>query len=217
MFTGIEDLTIVTPSKWLAKNVSQSFLKDYKITVIPNGINTNLFKPNINNIKEKLGILNKVMLLGVASIWDQRKGLKVFLELAKKLDDNYAIVIIGLSKRQIDALPKRIYGVEFTNGIQELAEYYSAADYFINPTFEDNYPTTNLEAISCGTPVISFNTGGSVESALLYGYVTKEKTAESIYEILIKKELPNCKIDRKILDVKTFVSRYMKLYDRTLV
>ena len=212
-FTGVENLIIVTPSNWLARYVSQSFLKNYKIAVIPNGINTNIFKANTNSIKEKLGITKNIMLLGVSSVWNSGKGLNVFFELANKLDDNYTIVLVGLSKKQIKNLPKSVIGVEFTNSIQELAEYYSAADYFINPTFADTYPTTNLEAIACGTPVITFNTGGSVESAALYGFVTDKKSADSIYEIIMKKELPNCEFDRNLLDVSTFVERYMKIYE----
>ncbi|SDB96685.1 Glycosyltransferase involved in cell wall bisynthesis [Succiniclasticum ruminis] len=212
-FSNLDSLTLITPSYWLAKYVSQSFLRDYPVEVIPNGINTEIFRPTKNNIKEKLGIVNKTMLLGVASIWNKRKGLNVFLDLSKILNENYAIVLIGLTKKQILNLPKGIYGIEFTNGIQELAGYYSAADFFLNPTFEDNYPTTNLEAIACGTPVITFNTGGSVESAALYGFVTKDKTADAIYELLIKKELPHHKPDRKLLDISTCVEKYIKVYN----
>ena len=214
VFNGIKSLTIVTPSNWLVNYVSQSFLKGYKTVVIPNGINTDIFKPIKNNIKEKLGIDNKVMILGVAAIWNRRKGLEIFLELAKKINENYVIVLIGLTKNQIKSLPNEIIGIEFTNGIQELAEYYSAADYFVNPTLEDNYPTTNLEAIACGTPVITFNTGGSVESAALFGYITKEKSADAIFEIIEKRLIPDRKFERNMLSIETFIKRYMELYSK---
>ncbi len=214
-FTSIKNLTIVSPSNWLAKYVSQSFLKGYQTVVIPNGINTEIFN-NIknNNVKNKLGIENKVMILGVAAIWNGRKGLDVFLELAKKLDENYVIVLIGLTKNQKKSLPNEIIGIEFTNSVQELAEYYSAADYFVNPTFEDNYPTTNVEAIACGTPVITFNTGGSAESAALFGFITKEKSADAIFEIIEKRLVPDRKFDRNMLSIEAFIKRYMELYSK---
>ena len=123
-------------------------------------------------------------------------------------------VLIGLTKNQIKSLPNEIIGIEFTNGVQELAEYYSAADYFVNPTFEDNYPTTNVEAIACGTPVITFNTGGSAESAALFGYTTKEKSADAIFEILEKRIVPDKKFDRNKLSIETFIKRYMELYSK---
>lgn len=211
-FTGLEDLTIVTPSKWLARLVSQSFLKDNRIIVIPNGINTDIFKSHANTIRTKHGIGKKIMILGVAAIWNDRKGLKIFHELSYMLNNNYIIVLIGLTKKQIASLPKNIIGIEFTNGVQELADYYSAADYFVNPTFEDNYPTTNIEAIACGTPVITFNTGGSGESASMYGYVTKEKSAASIYEIIAKNLIPEKEININLLSIDMFVKRYMNIY-----
>lgn len=214
-FTSIKNLTIVTPSNWLAKHVSQSFLKGYQTVVIPNGINTEIFNHiKNNNVKNKLGIENKVMILGVAAIWNTRKGLNIFFELAKKLDEKYVIVLIGLTKNQIKSLPSKIIGIEFTNGVQELAEYYSAADYFVNPTFEDNYPTTNVEAIACGTPVITFNTGGSIESAALFGFITKEKSADAIFEIIEKRLVPDRKFDRNMLSIETFIKRYMELYSK---
>lgn len=212
LFTQLEKLTIVTPSKWLAKYVVQSFLQNYQICVIPNGINIDIFKPCINNVKEKLGITNKILILGVAASWGQRKGLNTFLELSKKLDDRYVIVLIGLTRNQIKSLPNGIIGIESTNDVHELAEYYSAADYFVNPTLEDNYPTTNLEAIACGTPVITFDTGGSVESAAMYGFITKNKSADAIYNIIENRMIPDKKIDRNLLSIDTFIKRYLELY-----
>ena len=111
----------------------------------------------------------KSIILGVAAIWDRRKGIDDFFRLSKKLNDDYRIILVGLTKKEMANLPERIIGINRTNSIKELATLYSIADVFINPTYEDNYPTTNLEAISCGTPVITYQTGGSPESAEKYG------------------------------------------------
>lgn len=164
LFTSVKNMTLVTPSKWLANEVKQSFLSKYPVKVIPNGIDLNVFKPTPSNFREKNGLVGKKIILGVASIWDKRKGLDDFIKLSKILDDNYKIVLVGLSENQVNNLPKNILVISRTNNVLELAEIYTAADVFFNPTYEDNYPTVNLEAQACGTPVITYRTGGSVES-----------------------------------------------------
>lgn len=165
IFNNVENMVLVTPSIWLKKEIKESCLKKYQIIVINNGIDTNVFKPTPSNIKEKYDIQDKKIILGVASVWDKRKGLDVFIELSKKLDRDYQIVLIGLRNEQIKSLPKNIIGINRTDNILELVRWYSVADVYFNPTLEDNYPTTNLEAIACETPVVTFNTGGSPESA----------------------------------------------------
>lgn len=164
IFTGVKDLTIVTPSEWLAKKVKQSFLSEYPIKVINNGIDLNVFKPIKSDFRRKYQLNNKFIILGVASIWGERKGYRYFIELAKRLENDEVIVLVGLTSKQINQLPTNIVGIQKTNSVYELAEIYSSADVFVNPTLEDNFPTTNLEALATGTPVITFNTGGSVES-----------------------------------------------------
>ena len=163
-FTGVKDMTIVTPSKWLADLVKKSFLKDYSVKVINNGIDLSVFKPLESSFRKDNNLEDKFILLGVASPWDYRKGFDIFVELSKKLDNSYKIVLVGLSKEQISTLPENIIGIERTSNQTELAKIYSAADVFVNPTREDNFPTVNMEALACGTPVITFNTGGSPES-----------------------------------------------------
>jgi len=165
LFNGFENLTIVTPSKWLKNLVGKSFLSDYPVQVIHNGIDLNQFKPvDTRSLELKYNLSGKKILLGVASVWDRRKGLKYFLELDRMLDDSFKIVLIGLSKEKIRELPENIIGIQRTEDIHELVSFYSAADVFINPTLVDNFPTTNLEALACGTPVITFDTGGSPEA-----------------------------------------------------
>ncbi len=168
MFLGINQLTIVPVSHWLGRMVEHSFLKDYPQKVIQNGIDLDLFSPRSNTslIRAKFGISEQFefVILGVASTWEDRKGLRYFLELQKYLSQDICIVLVGLNKKQIKNLPSSIYGIERTEKVDDLASLYSLADVFVNPTLEDTFPTTNLEALACGTPVITFRTGGSVES-----------------------------------------------------
>ena len=157
-------LTVAVPSQWMADLVKQSFLKEYPVSVIPNGIDPEIFRPRPSRFREKVGIAaNQYMLLGVASVWDDRKGLDVFLKLSERLNDGYRIVLVGLEKQQSRQLPPGIIPIGRTKDQTELAELYSAADLFVNPTREENYPTVNMEALACGTPVLTFDTGGSPE------------------------------------------------------
>lgn len=162
LFAGL-NLTIVTPSRWLADQVKQSFLKDYPVYVIHNGIDLGVFKPTPSGFREKHGLANKYVILGVSFGWDERKGLDVFLELSRRLPEDYRIVLVGTDPNTDKLLPDNIISIHRTQNQQELAEIYSAADIFVNPTREENYPTVNMEALACGTPVLTFRTGGSPE------------------------------------------------------
>ncbi|MEI6513429.1 MAG: glycosyltransferase family 4 protein [bacterium] len=162
-FTGVKKLKIVTPSKWLADLVKESYLRDYPVSIINNGIDLNVFKPKVSDFRSRYNLQGQFISLGVASIWGERKGYQYFIDLAKQLRPDEKIVLVGVSESQIKLLPDGIIGIAKTNSTAELAEIYSAADVFVNPTLEDNFPTTNLEALACGTPVITFNTGGSPE------------------------------------------------------
>ena len=164
-FTGVENMTIITPSNWLAGIVKKSFLKEYPVEVVYNEVDTNIFKPTPSDFKVRYNIENKKMILGVASVWEPRKGLNDFNELSKMLNDDYTIVLVGLNEKQKRNLPGNIIGLGRTKNQKELAEIYTAADVFVNLTYEDNYPTVNLEAKACGTPIVTYNTGGSPESA----------------------------------------------------
>jgi putative colanic acid biosynthesis glycosyltransferase len=163
LFTGINNLVIVTPSKWLAHLVNESFLQEYPVKIMNNGVDLEMFKPTPSDFRERYGLKDQFILLGVASIWSERKGFQYFIALAKQLLSDAKIVLVGLNDRQIKQLPTGIIGIEKTNRTEELAEIYSSSDLFINPTLEDNFPTTNIEALACGTPVITFDTGGSPE------------------------------------------------------
>ena len=185
-FTSLKNMTIVPVSDWLASKVRQSFLSRYPIQVIHNGVDTSTF--NYQSVKkEDFGFQDKFIVLGVASVWDDRKGLADFLKLRNVLPEEYAIILIGLTNKQIKKLPQGILGISRTNRVKELAEYYSLADVYVNPTWEDNFPTTNLEAQACGTPVITYRTGGSIEA--IYkgtGYIVEQGDIPAIVSIITK-------------------------------
>lgn len=208
IFTGVDNLTIVTPSNWLADLVKKSYLKEYSVKVINNGIDLDVFKPTKGNFKDKYNLNNKYIILGVASAWDRRKGLKYFVELADKVSEDEVIVLVGLTEKQINQIPKNIIGITRTNNVEELVDIYSSADVFVNPTLEDNYPTTNLESLACGTPVITFDTGGSPECIDSETGIVVEKGNLDALLLAINK-IKSIVIDEKIL------LRRSKLFDKT--
>ena len=164
-FTGFENMTIVTPSQWLADLVKQSFLKEYPVKVINNGIDLHIFQPVPSDFRERNGIAkDKHLLLGVAFGWGERKGLDVFIELARRLDISYKIVLVVTDDQVDTQLPANILSIHKTQNQKELAEIYTAANLFVNPTREEVLGMVNIESLACGTPVVTFKTGGSPET-----------------------------------------------------
>lgn len=168
VFTQLKDITFVPVCKWMEGIQKDSFMKDYPSKVIYNGTDTDVFKPQddmtLSSLRTKYGLEGKKVVLGVASIWDKRKGLDDFKEVAKSLKETYRIVLVGLNQKQIATLPSNIICIGRTENVQQLAALYSLADVFANPTYVDNFPTTNIEALACGTPVVTYRTGGSPEA-----------------------------------------------------
>ncbi len=168
LMAAMPSLTIVPVSEWLADNIRQSHLKNRRIEVIHNGIDIHTFSPQPTTAHERYGISKeKKIVLGVAAVWDERKGLNDFLALAQRLPkEEYAIVIVGKRMEEVHPLENscQLVFVDSTQNALELAQLYSSASVFVNPTYQDNYPTTNLEAMACGTPVVTYRTGGSPES-----------------------------------------------------
>ena len=162
-FTGVKNLTIVTPSHWLAGKVGESFLQDYPVQVIHNGIDRTVFKPCTEDVRQKYGITGKYVALGVAYAWDDKKGLDAMLHLSEALGSDYQIVLVGTDENVDAKLPEGIVSIHRTQNQQELAQLYSVADVFVNPTREDTFPTVNMEALCCGTPIVTIATGGSPE------------------------------------------------------
>lgn len=212
LFCQVPNMTLVTPSSWLAELVKRSYLKDYPIKIINNGINTTTFKPSLNNLRERYQLLGKTIVLGVAAIWDRRKGLDYLVELSKRINKQCVVVVIGLTEEQKRELPNNMVGILKTSSVQELVDWYSTADIFVNPTLEDNYPSTNLEAISCGTPVITFSTGGSPESAEMYGQVVSslDEMVDLINDYFKKKT--DFKKKTHDFSIQHMVAEYIKLY-----
>ena len=165
-FTSVHNLHLVPVSKWLGELTRQSFLGKFPVEVIHNGISLDVFSrhSDTSELLVRYGLKDKHFILGVASVWEKRKGLDDFFRLRDMLPLNEAIVIVGLSRQQIKKLPKGVIGIERTESQEELAGWYSAADAFVNPTYNDTLPTTNIEAIACGTPVVTYKTGGSPET-----------------------------------------------------
>lgn len=216
LFTGIKNLICVTPSKWLAELVKSSFLKENRVYVIPNGIDLNSFRPTYGDFKKKVGIEGKNVYLGVASTWDKRKGLDAFISLSAMLNKDEVLVLVGLSNEQLQELPKNIIGIQQTNNVEELAEIYTAADVLLNPTFEDNYPTVNLEAQACGTPVITFKTGGSPETIFPdSGYVVEQNDVEALLESARQLKFDRESILKNVskFDKQRRYYEYLMLYD----
>lgn len=224
-FTGVKNMTIVTPSEWLAGLARESYLKQYPIEVINNGIDLNVFKPTHSNFREQYGIPgDKYIVLGVSFAWGYRKGLDCFVEMAEKLGEQYQIVLVGTDDEIDKNLPHNIISIHRTQNQKELAEVYSAADVFVMPTREENYPTVNMEAIACGTPVVTFDTGGSPEmldnkTGIVVDANDIEATKKAIKDICEKKR---CNDEEYIVeysknfDIKKRFAEYIELYANVL-
>lgn len=222
-FQDIQQMIIVTPSKWLAGLVKQSYLSSYEVKVINNGIDIEKFKPVETAFRKNNGITyEEKIILGVAFNWDERKGLDVFLELFKRLDQGkYKIVLVGTNSEVDKKLPKEIISIHRTDSQEQLAEIYSAADCFVNPTREDNFPTVNLEALACGTPVVSFDVGGSIEMltettgiGIKVGDI--ESMESAVKEVCISKKFTceSCRNQALKFDYRIKMKNYVQLYER---
>jgi glycosyltransferase involved in cell wall biosynthesis len=222
LFSGL-DLTIVTPSQWLADLVKRSFLKEYPVHVIHNGIDLDVFRPASSSFRVKHGLENKKILMGVSFGWDARKGLDVFVELSKRLSADYQIVLVGTDSKVDKLVPANIISIHRTQNQQELAEIYTAADLFVNSSREENYPTVNMEALACGTPVLTFRTGGSSEmleetcgTVVPWGDV--DALEQEIRRICENRPYPeeNCLEKAREFHQNERFKEYMKLYERVI-
>ena len=187
LFTGIPNLRLIVPSHWLESRVKQSFLKDYPVEVRYNQVNREVFHPSPSDFRTVHHLEEKIVLLGVASIWDRRKGLKDFIELSSMLDDRYKIVLVGLKEEQMQAVPEKILCLPRTKTVQQLAEIYSAADYYINPGVEETFGMTVLEAQCCGTTSIVYAGSACAEVAHQFGGIVVPRGPEHLYEAVTGK------------------------------
>jgi putative colanic acid biosynthesis glycosyltransferase len=222
LFNGLKQLTIVTPSKWLKDYVKHSFLQEYPVEVIYNGIDLEQFKPVKGKLTKQYCEEDKHVILGVANMWEPRKGLKYFERLADLLPEEYKIILVGLSEKQKKKLHPKITGITRTQNVNELAQLYSLASVYVNATLEDNFPTTNLEALACATPVITFATGGSVESVdegcgmvVPKGDTKKLKSAiEQLCKVNMDEIQQKCLEKSKQYNKNDRFEEYMNLYQK---
>ena len=225
LFNGVNDLTIITPSDWLANLVKKSFLKDYTVKVINNGIDTSIFRKlpeNELSFRKQNHLENKKIILGVAAQFGKKKGFDDFIKLSKILDDEYIIVLVGLTRKQISYLPNNVMGISRTSNVNELVDIYNSSDLFVNLTYEENYPTVNLEAIACGTPVLTYDTGGSAEFLkFLDGntkkYIIEKEKVQNDFTVLKNRIYDIINDDFQFdhlssIDCKTMVDHYIDIY-----
>ncbi len=217
IFTSVSREVIVTPSNWLAELIPYSFLQKYPVKIIRNGIDISSFSNKKFNAKKFKFDISKIIILGIAGQWTNRKGLDDFIELSKIVNDEFQIVVVGVNKRQKARLPLNIYGITRTENVEELALLYSIASIFFNPTHEDNYPTVNIEAIACGTPVVTYRTGGSSEIIEITGAgkVVKKGDYQSVINIARKYKGKKLILKRevyKMISHTRMVKDYINLY-----
>jgi glycosyltransferase involved in cell wall biosynthesis len=226
-----EKLIVVPVSEWLSGLVKRSFLKRYTDIVIHNGIDLQKFTiiDNFQETLKKYNLQDCKFALAVASIWDFRKGLEELHKLALSLSEDYKLVIVGLTEKQMKKLPEKIIGIKRTDNIEELVALYNGAQVFVNPTLEDTFPTTNLEALACGTPIVTYKSGGSPESIdFITGKVIEKSDLKSLLEateMYLKSDKNNFKklcrsraekfFDQN-LNFKEYINLYKKIFDKII-
>ena len=214
------DLTIITPSAWLGNLAKMSFLRDYPVKVINNGIDLSVFKPTLSDFRVRYKCEDKYLLLGVAFGWGAMKGLDVFIRMAENLDDRFQIVLVGTNLEVDKILPSNIISIHRTLDQHELAGIYTAADLFIQLTREENFPTVNIESLACGTPVLTFKTGGSPEMLDdTCGFVVDKDDFDSLIETInhIYRDSPilnsNCIAKASSYNKNSRFKDYIELYN----
>lgn len=222
LLTRCKNLTIVPVSDWLANFVKESFLKEKRIHVIKNGVDLNIFKPSTSLNISKTN--SKFKILAVSSVWYPDKGELDIYKLREILaEDKFEITMVGLSADQYKQLPRGIIGIQRTQNLQELVKLYSDADVLINPTYADTFPTVNLEALACGTPVITYRTGGSPEAIdEKTGVVIEQGDVDGLAEaICMMKEKPLSSTDcrkraEERFDKDKCFEKYVELYEKLI-
>ncbi len=220
LFTQVDNLTLVTPSKWLANLVKSSYLKKYEVVSIPNGIDLSVFRPTYGDFRERYGLENKKIILGAATSWPEGKNLKLFSEVADALDDNYKVVVVGVPQKQAEQFSKKLLTIPRTHNVEEMAEIYTSADVFANLSMEETMGLTTVEAMACGTPVITSNCTAvpevvTVDSGVVIENLTVEDVRLGIEKVLSKKYDKTIEVAKKY-EKKQQYKKYIDLYNKIL-
>lgn len=222
-FLKVKDLTILTPSDWLNKEFQNTFLNRHKIITINNGVDLNKFYPSKIDKRQEFNIpTNKKIILGVADYWTKRKGIDFFLSLTNDFLEENQLVLIGVDKELEIKLSEKIIAIPRTQSLQELVDWYSTADLFVNPTLFDNFPTVNIESLACGTPVITFNSGGSGEAIVdgFNGKVIQRLDYSELFEQINRWPIKSIDIQNNCLQTSRDYSKdivykkYLDLYSK---
>lgn len=219
LFAANKNLTIVPCSEWMASFVKESFLKDKRIQAIHNGVDLNVFAPTTKGTQTS----ETFKVLAVSSVWTLEKGIYDIYQLREMLPEDVEIVMVGVSEKQQQQLPTGVRGIQRTQNIQELVELYNEADVLINPTYADTFPTVNLEALACGTPVITYNTGGSPEAIdEKTGVVVPQGDVKALVDAILRMKAhplssADCRRRAEMLfDKNTCFEQYINLYNKLL-
>lgn len=230
-YEEMPNLTLVPVSYWLGHEISQSMLGKYSIHVIQNGIDINVFSPRKNSVetvRKKYGLGGKYVVLGVATGWSEEVGLSTFFRLRKQLSDDFMIVMVGCTPELSNQFPKGIIGIPRTNNVDELAEIYTAADILFNGSYQETFGLVTAEALSCGTPVIVYNSTACPEIVTKEtGYIVESKNEQQVLNCILKDfEQPQIeKIKRSIkcrayavshFDKNQKYKEYLKIYNEIL-
>ena len=217
LFRSLDNLTLVTPSAWLANEVKNSFLNKYNIHPIPNGVDLEAFRPRESDFRDKYGLENKKIVLGVATAWEEYKGAKRFAELSQKLGDDYKVVLVGMTARQSAEMPSEILVLPRTVNISELCEIYTAADIFLNLSEMETMGLTTVEAMACGTPVCVSNFTATPEVVTDMGGIVledlKNDTIVKGIETVLSKDYPETRRNALKYEKNLQYNKYLELYE----
>lgn len=219
LFSNISNMTIVSVSKWLDALVAQSFLGRYTHLTIHNGIDLAKFKPTPSNFREKYGLENKFLIIGVASTWSARKGFDDFLKLSEQLDDRYRIVLVGLTPSQIKKVNPNMIGLTRTTTPEELAGLYTTADVFFNASIEESFGLPTIEAIACGTPAVVYNATAIPECVRPEtGYIVDKHDIGQVITAIKKIQNEHFVVNKSIFefDKRKLFKKYITLYEKIL-
>ena len=221
LFTSVPNLHLVCVSNWLYGEVEKSFLRGVPHEVIHNGIDTSIFRPIQSTIKDKYGIPDKKVVLAVSTSWnDKRKGLVDVIQLADRSHGSFCVVIVGLSEKEKSSIPDNVIGITRTDSTQELAELYTAADFFFNASVEETFGLPTVESMACGTPVIVYNATALPEVVTnKSGFVVEAHDLNTVANIINSNFEFNKNVIRSVAEQyskEIMMSKYLNLYKSAL-